>query len=77
MTTYLLVTTVANDRWDLIAWRCYGDPQRIEPLIAANPHLPIRSVLPAGETVCVPVLEPAQIASASLPPWKRPSEGAT
>lgn len=74
--TYVIVTTKEGDRWDLIAWRCYGDAQRIEPIITANPRIPIRTVLPAGLQVRVPVLDAPAADAAALPPWKRPSEGA-
>jgi phage tail protein X len=73
MTPCLTYTTQAGDRWDLLAYRFYGDPFRYEPMIVANPHVPIVPVLPSGLTVAIPVL--AKSASTpsveSLPPWKR------
>ena len=71
---FIEVITKDNDRWDLIAWRCYGDASRIEPILPANPDIPIRSVLPAGLRVLVPVLA-APSDEAALPPWKRSQGG--
>lgn len=65
---YVEIVTLEGDRWDLIAYRAYGDPYAFERIIAANPHLPIRPVLPGGLVVRVPVVE-AQTTS-GLPPWK-------
>mgnify|MGYP000999034156 CR=1 FL=1 len=40
--------TREGDRWDLIAWRYYGNPLEISRLIAANPHLPLAEQFGAG-----------------------------
>lgn len=67
---FVEIVTRDRDRWDLIAYRCYGDASAFERIIRANPDIPIRSVLPAGLRVLVPVMaEPT--ASSQLPPWKR------
>jgi len=72
MAEYLEYTTQQDDRWDLIAYRFYGDATRYEPIVRANPHVAIRPTLPAGETLRVPVLEASDaVPSAELPPWKR------
>lgn len=78
-------TTVAGERWDLIAWRYYGAVHFQREIIAANRDLfrgpdgrvgPIPMRLPGGLVVRVPVIEIA-VDEANLPPWKRgqPAEG--
>jgi phage tail protein X len=69
MGDYVEYVTKDNDRWDAIADWAYHDPYGYEPIIAANPHAPIRPVLPAGIKLYIPVRAP-QVAS-NLPPWKR------
>lgn len=66
--------TEENDRWDLIAFKAYGDATKIQGIIDANPAVPIRAVLPAGLIINVPVIDDTQAESATatnLPPWKR------
>ena len=64
--------TREGDRWDLIAWRYYGNPLEISRLIAANPHLPLAEQFDAGLTVFVPVLRtPPKQRQDVLPPWMR------
>lgn len=70
MAEYIEYTTKEGDRWDLIAFRCYGDAHAYADILAANPNLPIRGVLDAGLRVLVPVRAATPAASA-LPPWKR------
>jgi phage tail protein X len=71
--TYREIVTREGERWDTLAYRYYGDPYRYEPIIAANPQVPILPILPSGWVLQVPVLEraPAPVDDASLPPWKR------
>jgi phage tail protein X len=71
MTDFLRTTTTSGDRWDLLAYRFYGDPLRFAPLLQANPALVTRPVLPDGTEVLIPILEEADPTSpASLPPWR-------
>lgn len=70
-TGFLEYVTVDGDRWDLIAYRMYGDPYAFEPIIAANPDVAIRPVLVGGIRLLIPLREPTTIAAADLPPWKR------
>lgn len=69
MVDYVEYVTTDNDRWDAIAQWAYGDPYGYEPIIVANPHAPIRPVLPSGIRLLIPV-RPAPLAT-NLPPWKR------
>ncbi len=68
---FLTYITGDGDRWDLLAWRYYGDATQFGPIIMANPSITIEPVLSAGLTVVVPVLQSASVVSSNLPPWKR------
>lgn len=67
--------TQAGERWDLLAWRYYGNPMDYGRIIEANPALDISSTLPSGIKVLIPVLPAGAAAQAlqaeELPPWKR------
>jgi phage tail protein X len=67
---YHVYVTHDEDRWDLIAYRYYGDALRMEPLIAANPNIPIHRVLPSGLQILVPILA-EQSSTGVLPPWRQ------
>ena len=67
--------TSAGERWDLLAWRFYGDPTEYSPIIMANPNVPIEPVFEPGITIYIPVVnQPAT--PVSLPPWKINTTGA-
>ena len=69
---YDVYVTVEGDRWDLIAWRAYGDPHHYEPIIRANPEIGPVPLLPGGQRLRIPVVEtPTQVLDHGLPPWKR------
>ncbi|MDE2577958.1 MAG: tail protein X [Hyphomicrobiales bacterium] len=75
MTTFVSYTTKPGDRWDLIAYRMYGDATRYGPIVDANrafyvrdPLVSILAVLPPGLTLKIPVLDPP--AAANGPPWR-------
>lgn len=67
-------TTREGDRWDLLAWEFYGDAGAFEPIVAANPTVPLYPVFPAGVRLVIPervdLLDTAATAQ-ELPPWKR------
>ena len=65
--------TRAGERWDLLAWRYYGDPTLYSAIIMANPLVAIESVFDGGLTIAVPVIHSSGLASENLPPWKRSS----
>jgi phage tail protein X len=73
---FILHTTTAGERWDLLAWQYYGDPTDYSPIIMANPHIPIEPVFEAGLSIAVPILQKSTIATVDLPPWKL-SKGAS
>ncbi len=66
---YLTHVTRGTERWDLIAWRYYGDPTNFNPIIMANPAVPIVPVLDAGIVLAIPVLAASETATTGLPPW--------
>ena len=47
--------TTEGERWDQLAWRYYGDAHRYQPIVQANPHVPLD----------------AETATEDLPPWMR------
>jgi phage tail protein X len=63
--------TAAGERWDLLAWRYYGNPTLYGPIIMANPSVPIEPVFEAGLTVVIPILQQNQAVAINLPPWKQ------
>lgn len=67
---YLTHTTAEGERWDQLAFTYYGDPYRYEPIIRANPQVPLAGALPSGLTLRIPVLE-AKVSTEDLPPWMR------
>ncbi|MBB5017420.1 nucleoid-associated protein YgaU [Chitinivorax tropicus] len=67
---YLTHITTAGERWDQLAARYYGDPMLYQDLIAANPQVPLVSVLPSGLPLSIPIIEQARLHE-ELPPWKR------
>lgn len=72
MSTHLEIITREGERWDTLAWRYYADPLRYEPIIAANPQVPIMAILPAGLRLAIPVLAALPSTdTADLPPWKK------
>jgi phage tail protein X len=71
MATFIEYVTLEGDRWDLIAHRMYGDAYAYEPIIAANPDVPIRPVVASGLTLLIPLREPSLVNTADVPPWKR------
>lgn len=73
MSTSRILTHLSSDgdRWDLLAWKYYGDPMLLGVIVMANPGLPIEPVLPAGWTVMIPLLQQTATVAADLPPWTR------
>lgn len=70
MTRTLTHITTAGDRWDLLAWRYYGDAGAYSGIIAANPHVALTDCLPSGLVLLIPVTEPPH-STEDLPPWLR------
>ncbi|MGH7102886.1 MAG: tail protein X [Acetobacteraceae bacterium] len=59
--------TGPGDRWDLVAWKVYGDPTQISAVIMANPMVPMSPVLPQGIVLYCPLIAPAGPPAGSTP----------
>lgn len=68
-TTYL---ATEGDRWDIVAFRAYGDPMRMNELMDANKNVALSPTIPAGTVLNIPVLDEPDLNTSLLPPWKRP-----
>jgi phage tail protein X len=62
--------TIAGERWDLLAWKYYGDATLYSPIIMENPNIPIEPVFEAGLAIAIPILQLSQSLTIDLPPWK-------
>lgn len=63
--------TSEGDRWDLLAWQYYGDSTLYEPIVAANPEVPITPILPSGIRLLIPIIDDSEmIGPEGWPPWK-------
>jgi phage tail protein X len=67
---FILHITRAGERWDLLAWRYYGDPTDYSSIIMANPNVTIEPVFQAGISIAVPIQEQSTVVLTNLPPWK-------
>ncbi len=68
--TYIPHITIEGERWDQLAYRYYGSAHRYDPIIRANPHVPLFAALPAGLELRIPLLD-IEATSEDLPPWMR------
>ena len=85
MNEYYSYITKDKDRWDLIAYKFYKNPTKYEPIIQANPKVPITPILESGirlkipvldesETIkftLLPVLDESETIKFTLPPWRK------
>ncbi len=71
MASNTLYTTVEGDRWDLVAFKAYADPLRMNELIEANKNVALSAEIPAGTILNIPILDDPTIEEDLLPPWKR------
>lgn len=58
-----------GERWDDLARIYYGDCFKIEPIISANPDVPISPFLPSGTVIIVPILNNRNPENEGLPVW--------
>lgn len=63
-----MYTTNAGDQWDIIALNVYGDEQKADILMQANPQVLDIYQFPAGVVLATPELTEEQ--AATLPPWR-------
>ena len=69
---YIVHITKAGERWDLLAWRYYGDTTDYQMIIMANPGVAIEPVFDSGISLAVPIVQKSALVSVDLPPWKLP-----
>ena len=67
---YYEYITKDRDRWDLIAYSFYADATLYEPIITANPDVPIIPILPSGLKLKIPIIEDNNEIEFILPPWR-------
>ncbi len=60
------------DRWDTIAHKAYGQPERWPEIARANPNIKLDALPTPGSVVWVPIIQAEQTVttSAGRPPWK-------
>ena len=69
---YIEYITKDGERWDLIAYKFYGDPLNYEPIIAANKKVPIKPTLQGGIKLYIPIIDlDEKLISSEVPPWKK------
>lgn len=71
MSEYYTYITIENDRWDLIAYKFYKNATKYEPIIQANPNVPITPILESGIKLKIPVLEESETIEFTLPSWRK------
>jgi phage tail protein X len=62
--------TTAGERWDLLAWKYYGDASLYSPIVMANPDIPIEPAFESGLAIAIPLLQVSRSVTTNLPPWK-------
>jgi len=73
-TQFIKHTTAIGERWDLIAWKYYGDPYNFLGILLANIGYGKGSAEPvfeSGRAVGVPIVTQASATPADLPPWRQ------
>lgn len=64
-----IIYAAMGERWDLIAWKMYGDASQLSELILNNPGIPVEDTVDAGSQVFVPLIS-ATTAPATSTPWE-------
>ncbi len=67
---FIVHITADGERWDLLAYRYYGDATKYAPIISANFKVVIEPVFEAGIRIDIPVLMESAVVSSDLPPWR-------
>ncbi len=62
-----------GERWDTIAHKAYGRASLMQPIIEANPAVPIQPRIAGGTVLVIPVLDEVEVKTDKelLPPWKQ------
>lgn len=73
MADYLEHITQEGERFDLLAYRYYGNAYAYGAIVEANiAQIGVPPIFDSGLKLRIPVLPPAQATATNLPPWKRP-----
>jgi phage tail protein X len=70
---FIVHITTEGERWDLLAYRYYGDATLYSPIIRADPGVVIEPVFESGIEIDVPILPASAVVSVDLPPWRSKS----
>lgn len=73
MAEFTRYPTKQGDRWDLIAWKAYGDVTKMREVIEANPDIALVAVFDEGYSLILPIIPEVSTQNSQLPPWKRDS----
>lgn len=71
MSEFYSYVTEDKDRWDLIAYKFYANPNKYEEIIKANPTIKANPVLTAGIKLKIPVLQEEQTIKFEVAPWRK------
>lgn len=72
MTDYLQHITTEGERFDLLAYRYYGNPYRYQEIVEANiAQIGVPPIFEGGVKLKIPVLPTEDTQPINLPPWKR------
>ena len=68
---YMQYTALDGERWDTIAYKAYGNPAMVKPIIEANPNVKIEERIPVGTVLQIPIIseDSSTLATQKLPPW--------
>jgi hypothetical protein len=69
--SYTTHTVQQGERWDNIAFACYGDVKYTPDIQTANPEVPLDEPIPAGTVLRIPIKEVIDTQTELLPPWKK------
>lgn len=70
ITGYIEYMAKANDAFDLLALRAYGDDKLASYIIEANPDYSDVITFEGGEALKIPIVEDPEVSEA-VAPWKR------
>ena len=63
--------TKNGDTWTGIAFKAYGDVNKVNLITEVNPYCSLIPVLPDGINILIPIIDRPSIDVTNLPPWKR------
>lgn len=67
-TTYI---TKSGDTWTGIAFKAYGDVNKVYMIVEANPYVPMYEIFDHGILLLIPIIDPSSVNTNNVPLWKR------